>query len=75
MATLTIRNVSPRVVTRLKKQARENRRSMEAEVREILEQQLIDHLAAVDQIEQMWEDQARPTTAEEVGSWLREGRR
>jgi plasmid stability protein len=75
MATLTIRNVSPRVVARLKKRARENGSSMEAQVRGILEEQVVDHLSAVEQIEQAWRDQARPTTAEEVDRWIHEGRR
>jgi len=38
MATLTIRNVRPSVVSSLNLLARKNRRSMKQQVREILEQ-------------------------------------
>ena len=36
MGTLTIRNLDDRVIERLKAQARENKRSLEAEIRHIL---------------------------------------
>lgn len=36
MSTLTIRNLDPEVVARLKERASSNRRSLEAELREIL---------------------------------------
>lgn len=38
MANLTIRNVDDEVVKRLKKKAKDNNRSLEAEVRELLKQ-------------------------------------
>lgn len=38
MATLTIRNVDDKVVKKLKKQAADHNRSLEAEVRELLKQ-------------------------------------
>ena len=46
MATLTVRNVSTKVVKSLKALAHRNRRSMEQEVRAVLEQHVGDRLAA-----------------------------
>lgn len=40
MATITIRNLPPEVMTRLKERAKRNGRSMEGEAREILGQSL-----------------------------------
>ena len=40
MATVTIRNLDDRVVEKLKARAKENRRSLEAELREILSNQI-----------------------------------
>jgi plasmid stability protein len=37
MAQLLVRDVDPKVVARLKRRARENRRSLQAEVKQILE--------------------------------------
>ena len=51
MATLTIRNVPTKVVTSLKSLARRNRRSMEQEVRAVLEQHVGDRGALLDEIE------------------------
>lgn len=75
MATLTIRNLSPEVVRSLKALARRHRRSMEQEVREILESQVGDRLSAIRQIERSWERQERRPSAEEIDSWIAEGRR
>lgn len=74
MSTLTIRNLSPGTVSSLKDLARRNHRSMEQEVREILEIYAGDRLSAIEQIEQAWASQARTPSAEEVESWIREGR-
>jgi plasmid stability protein len=45
MATLTVRNVSIKVVKSLKALARRNHRSMEQEVRAVLDQHVGDRLA------------------------------
>ena len=74
MATLTIRNVAPKVVRALKAQAERNKRSMEQEVREIIESQVADRTSAVDQITRSWAAQERAPSAEEVELWIREGR-
>ncbi|MDE0408888.1 MAG: hypothetical protein OXN81_13640 [Alphaproteobacteria bacterium] len=41
MATITVRNVDDRVVAALKAQAKANRRSLEGEVRHLLDQQAL----------------------------------
>jgi plasmid stability protein len=75
MATLTIRNLAPKVVRALKTQAARNRRSMEQEVRELIESQVADRSSAIAQITQSWASQERAPAADEVEGWIREGRR
>ncbi len=74
MATLTIRNVRPGVVKSLKSLARRNRRSMEQQVREILEAYVADRQSVLEQIEQSWATQPRRPTARQVESWIGAGR-
>ena len=74
MATLTIRNVSSKVVKSLKTLARRNHRSMEQEVRVVLEQHVGDRLALLDEIEQSWARQARRPKPREVEAWIGVGR-
>jgi plasmid stability protein len=74
MATLTIRNVPLKVVRSLKALARENRRSMEQEVRALLDEYVGDRLALLEQIEAAWSRQARRPSAREVDAWIDTGR-
>jgi plasmid stability protein len=74
MATLTIRNLPTKVVKSLKTLARRNRRSMEQEVRAVLEQHVGDRLALLDEIEQSWARQTRRPKAREVEAWIQVGR-
>lgn len=74
MPTLTIRNLPARVVRSLKALAKRNRRSMEQEVRELIEGYVGDRLSAIDQIERAWNSQRRAPAAGEIDAWLREGR-
>ena len=74
MATLTVRNVPTKVVKSLKTLARRNRRSMEQEVRAVLEQHVGDRLALLDEIEQSWKRQARRPKPGEVEAWIGVGR-
>lgn len=74
MATLTIRNVPTKVVKSLKTLARRNRRSMEQEVRAVLEQHTGDRLALLSEIEQSWARQARRPKPREVDAWIGVGR-
>jgi plasmid stability protein len=74
MPTLTIRNLSPAVTRSLKSLARRNGRSMEQEVREIIEEYVSERQAVLDQIEASWGKQRRRPTAAEVDRWLETGR-
>jgi plasmid stability protein len=74
MATLTVRNVPPKVVKTLKTLAKRNRRSMEQEVRAVLEEHVGDREALLEQIERAWAHQARRPRATEIDQWLRVGR-
>ncbi len=74
MATLTIRNVRPRLVKSLKTLARKNRRSMEQEVRELLEERLAERGLILEQIEAAWRTQPRRPTPKQVDRWIRAGR-
>jgi plasmid stability protein len=74
MATLTVRNVPTKVVKSLKALARRHQRSMEQEVRAVLEQHVGDRLALLEEVEQSWARQARRPKAREVEAWIVEGR-
>ncbi len=74
MATLTIRNVPPKVVKSLKALARRSRRSMEQEVRTVLEEHVGGRAALLEQIERAWTRQTRRPKATEIDEWLRVGR-
>jgi len=74
MPTLTVRNVPLKVVQSLKALARRHNRSMEQEVRDLLEVYVTERRAVLDQIEAGWAKQARRPTAAEVDSWVAVGR-
>jgi plasmid stability protein len=74
MPTLTIRNVPARVVRSLKALARRRRRSMEQEVRELLEGHVAERRSVLEQIEAAWAHQSRRPTAAEVDAWIGAGR-
>jgi plasmid stability protein len=74
MPTITVRNVPARVVQSLKALARRHNRSMEQEVRELLEGYVVERRAVLDQIEAGWGRQARRPTAAEVDAWMAVGR-
>jgi plasmid stability protein len=74
MATVTVRNLSPAVVRSLKSLATRHGRSMEQELREIIERHVGDELSVLTQIEDSWAKQERRPTAEEIDTWIDEGR-
>jgi len=74
MATLTVRNVPSKVVRSLKNLARRNRRSMEQEVRAVLEEHVGDRQAVLDEIERSWGRQHRRPKPREVDAWIAVGR-
>lgn len=74
MPTLTIRNVPAPVVRSLKGLARRRRRSMEQEVRELLEAHVSERRSIIEQIEASWDRQTRRPTADEINEWISAGR-
>jgi plasmid stability protein len=70
MPTLTIRNVPPKVVAALKAQAKRHNRSMEQEVRALLEGFVSDRASVLAQIQESWQRQSRRPDAAEVQAWL-----
>lgn len=74
MPTITVRNVPPKVLQSLKVLAERNNRSMEQEVRDLLEGYVAERGAILDQIEAGWQAQARRPTADEIDAWLAVGR-
>jgi plasmid stability protein len=74
MPTITVRNVPPKVVQSLKALAKRHNRSMEQEVRELLEGYVVERRAILDQIEAGWQAQTRRPTAAEVDAWMALGR-
>jgi len=74
MPTITVRNVPPKVVQSLKALAKRHNRSMEQEVRDLLEGYVVERRAILDQIEAGWQLQARRPTAAEVDAWMAVGR-
>jgi plasmid stability protein len=70
MPTLTIRNVPPKVVAGLKAQAKRHGRSMEQEVRALLEGVVPDRASVLQQVRNAWSRQSRRPGAAEVQSWL-----
>lgn len=73
-ATLTIRNVPTKVVKGLKMLAKRQKRSMEQEVREVLEQHVGERASILKQIEASWARQTRRPNAKEIDSWIASGR-
>jgi plasmid stability protein len=74
MATLTVRNIPEDVLRSLKTLARMNHRSMEEELRRLIESKAMDRLSVLRQVEASWKRQKRPTTRREVERWIRESR-
>ncbi|HEX7476197.1 MAG TPA: hypothetical protein VF331_00175 [Polyangiales bacterium] len=73
-ATLTIRNVPLRVVRTLKSIAKRRHRSMEQEVRDLLEEYVGERSAVLKQIEASWESQSRRPSAAEIEKWIAAGK-
>lgn len=74
MPTITVRNVPAKVVQSLKTLAKRHNRSMEQEVRELLEGYVAERRAILDQIAAGWPKQARRPTAAEIDAWMAIGR-
>jgi plasmid stability protein len=63
-----------KVTKLLKTLARKNHRSMEQEVRELINEHVGERCSVLDQIEAGWVKQARRPTAAEVEGWIATGR-
>lgn len=74
MPTITVRNVPARVVQSLKALGKRHNRSMEQEVRDLLEGYVVERRAILDQIEAGWQRQTRRPTAAEIDAWMAVGR-
>lgn len=74
MATLTIRNLPPEIVERLKERARRNGRSMEQEARDILGERLAARSELLAEMRTRWAEIADPPSAAEVNTWIDAGR-
>lgn len=73
MATLTVRNLSDDLVERIRRSASRGGRSMEGEVRRLLEERYGSRAEVLSRIEERWRRQ--PTaTADEIDAWIAEGR-
>ena len=68
MPTITVRNVPPGVVASLKALARRHNRSMEQEVRELLEGYVAEREAILDRIEAGWQAQPRRLGIESIAT-------
>lgn len=74
MASLTIRNVPDEVVDRLRQAAAANGRSMEQEVRALLESRYRSKAAVLDRVRERWRDM-KPAAADDVRRWIADARR
>ena len=74
MTTLTVRNVPEARIRALKERARRHGRSMEEELRQIIDESTRSLDEVCQAIEATWTQQARSTDATEVDRWLRESR-
>ncbi|WP_422462618.1 MULTISPECIES: FitA-like ribbon-helix-helix domain-containing protein [unclassified Endozoicomonas] len=73
MATLTIRNLPDELIERLKASAKAGNRSMEQEVRELLEARYQKKSDLIKAIRNSWKELPE-TSAKDIESWRHEGR-
>lgn len=73
MATVTIRNLPDEVVARIKRSAEGHGRSMEAEVRDLLNRRYRGREAILERIQERWENGPR-VSVDQVEAWIDEGR-
>ncbi len=74
MPTLTIRNVPADTVASLKALAKRNGRSMEQEVRDLLDGYTAERQSVLRQLSERWVRQTRRPTAAEIDGWMAVGR-
>lgn len=74
MASVTIRNLAPEVVTEIKVVAARNGRSLEAELRDLLTRRYRRRSEVLRSIRGRWKDLPK-VTASQVDAWIESGRR
>lgn len=72
--TLTLRNVPDAVVRALRRRARRNGRSMQAELLSIVGSAIVDKASMVEQLRACREGMENPMSVREIDSAIREGR-
>ncbi|MDL2274639.1 hypothetical protein LJC22_00745 [Desulfosarcina sp. OttesenSCG-928-G10] len=75
MPTLTIHNVSSEMLDRLRDRATRQGRSLEQEVKEMLNYHLISRSELIDTIMAQWHQLPDPPSAKTVADWILAGRR
>jgi len=74
MASITIRNLPEDMIKRLKSAAKRSGRSMEQEIRVLLEQRYRKKDVILERMRERWNRLPAPS-AKEVKKWLEEGRK
>jgi plasmid stability protein len=73
VATLTIRNLPDDLVERVRVSASRHGRSMEQEVRELLQQRYAARQDVLSRLDERWRQHPQATAAE-IAAWIAEGR-
>ena len=73
MGAITIRNLPDDVIARIKTTAKNNSRSMEQELRQLIQERFMSKREAIARIRARWKD-LPITTAKEVARWRDESR-
>jgi len=73
MATLTIRNIPDDLIGRVKESAASHGRSMEQELRDLLQTRYAPRSEVLQRIRSRWKD-LPGTDAQEAAAWMEEGR-
>ncbi|MFP4181379.1 FitA-like ribbon-helix-helix domain-containing protein [Thiohalospira sp.] len=73
MGAITIRNLPDDLIDRMKETAAAHNRSMEQEVRELLERNYAPREEVLDRVRERWQELPE-TTPEETDHWRDEGR-
>jgi plasmid stability protein len=74
MGSVTIRNLPDGVVAEIKAAARRNGRSLESELRELLQRRYRSRREVLTAVRERWDELPRVTAAE-VDAWIESGRK
>jgi len=73
MPTITVRTVPPEIVASLEAPTKRHHRSMEQEVRDLLEGYVAELGANLDHVKAGWQAPAPRPTADEIDAWMAVG--